>query len=209
MRRYASHLSTTYPQLFPTRRNPYARRTVHWPVLGAVVEEATRSPFLTFLRRDQAAAELSQIPYQTWWLDTGELCVGLALPGVPALPAGLVASSEQARAIPAHWIAEEHLPGARQDFLALRQVAARHDIAIAAGELLLVKASRLVLVQDAERGAFAEIHCLCGEEGCALTALPVIDVLTHAGVRAWLLAQREVRWQEMTRSIVSWGRLSF
>lgn len=106
---------------------------------GAIVEEAARGPFLTFLRRDQSAAELSQIPYQTWWLDTGELCVGLAQPGVPTLPAGLVASSQQVRAIPAHWIAED-LPGARQDFLALRQVAARPGIAIAAGELLLVKA---------------------------------------------------------------------
>ncbi len=143
--------------------------------------------------------------------------------------------------MPAHWIVEERLPGARQTFLTLRQLAARYSITISAGELLLVKAcspaeqgdgatgaaqadgvcpglpledfaealARFVLVQDAERGVFAEIHCLCGEEGGALTALPVVDVLTHPGVRAWLFAQREARWQEMTRFIVSWGLLGF
>ena len=203
---------------------------------------------------------------------------------------GLIASSQLVRTIPAHWIAEEHLPDTRQTFLTLRQLAALHGITIAAGELLLVKAcslaeqgdgaigaaqadgggtlldclgvieelgvpllavqvpeswglsspywspgqlievltepadgvcpelpleefaeasARFVLVQDAEQGVFGEIHCLCGEEGGALTALPVVDVLTHPGVRAWLLAQREARWQEMTRFIVSWGLLGF
>ena len=257
---------------------------------GTIIEEGVRGPFLAFLRGAQGAAELSQLPYQTWWLDTGDLCVGMALPDMPTLPPGLIASSQQVRTIPAHWIAEERLPGARQTFLTLRQLAARHGITIAEGELLLVKAcnpaeqadgataavqadgggtlldclgvleelgvallavqvpeawglaspywtpgqlietltepadgvcpelpledfaeapARFVLVQDAERGVFAEIHCLCGEEGGALTALPVVDVLTHPGVRAWLLAQREARWQEMTRFIVSWGLLGF
>lgn len=76
-------------------------------------------------------------------------------------------------------------------------------------EAFAFASARFVLVQDAERGNFAEIHCLCGEGEGALPELPVVDVLTHAGVRAWLLAQREARWQEMTRSIVSWGLLGF
>lgn len=257
---------------------------------GTIIEEGARSPFLTFLRSAQATPELGQLPYQTWWLDTGDLCVGVALPGVPALPTGIVAASQQVRAVPAHWIAGEHLPEARLMFLALRQLAARHSVSIAAGELLLVKAcspvgqgdeasggaqaesggtlldclgvieevgvsllavqvpeawglaspfwtparliealtepadgvclempledfaeapARFVLVQDAGRGVFAEIHCLCGAEVGALTILPVLDVLTHPEVRAWMLAQREARWQEMARSIVSWGLLSF
>lgn len=114
---------------------------------GAVIGEGARGPFLTFLRSTQAVAELSQLPYQTWWLDTGDLCVGMAIPGVPPPPTGLIASSQQVRAIPAHWLAEEHLPVARQTFLTLRQLAARHGITIPAGELLLVKAG-----SPAERG---------------------------------------------------------
>lgn len=69
--------------------------------------------------------------------------------------------------------------------------------------------ARFVFVYDAEQGLVAEIHCLCGSGGDALTILPVLDVLAHPEIHTWMLAQREARWQEMTRTIVSWGLLCF
>lgn len=259
---------------------------------GTIIEERARGPFLAFLRSAQDAAALSQLPHQTWWLDSGDLCVGVALPGAPALPTGIVADSQQVRAIPASWIIDEHLPAARQAFVTLRELAARHGVSLAEGELLLVRAcspaqpsdepggeqersesggtlldclgvieevavsllviqvpetwgwrspywtpaqliealtdtgdglfpempledfaeapARFVLAQEAEQeGIVAEIHCLCGPEEGALTTFPVLDILAHPGVRAWMLAQREARWREMAGSIASWGLLSF
>jgi hypothetical protein len=69
--------------------------------------------------------------------------------------------------------------------------------------------ARFVLVQDAEQGVFAEIHCKCGEGEDALTRLLVVDVLANAGAQDWVRSRRTSRWLEVTLSIVTEGLLSW
>jgi hypothetical protein len=109
---------------------------------GAIVQGEIHEPFLDFLSDAGAAVQLSRFPYQTWRLESGDLCIGLPLAGVPPIPDGLVASSQATRSIPAPWIADRHLEGVRRDFLALQQVSAQHGFSLPPGEPLLVSPYR-------------------------------------------------------------------
>jgi len=76
--------------------------------------------------------------------------------------------------MPAHWLAEKHLPDARQTFLTLRQLAARHGITIPAGELLLVKAGSPAEQGDGGTGAV--------QADGGGTLLDCLDVIEELGV---------------------------
>jgi hypothetical protein len=108
---------------------------------GIVLPHDDRDRILGFLRGEYAAAQLCALPYQTWSLDTGECCLGIALQGMPTLATTFVALAERVRSVPAAFAPDDTLQQARQTFQALQQIACDFGIPLSEGELLCVVAA--------------------------------------------------------------------
>lgn len=253
---------------------------------GTVVSGGERDAVVHFFHDEQVALQLGALPYHTYPLEGGGLCLGITLqagPPVRDLP-GTAAQKlwdVLVEGVPQQWLVQ-----ACQLYQNLRQIASASGIHLTEGELLYEIAAEkggaascgvvldpssevcprlfhclssleecgvsllavqvpdawklnppywtphllqeeldatfqevhpqvplgsyayapayTVLVQDAGAGVFAQIHYRGVEVGAAPSTLPVVNLLTHAGVRTLMREQLEQSEQAVRRYTEEW-----